>query len=153
MGKLLQEERLRVLGKQGTLDVYKKLKGKVFTEYHNLFTLCVCLGYKNKKKRTSQRTMEQLFWSETFSPHEYAAFSSIIIKEDPDEEYLLLKDGEKSLKFLQDYADGGMEILLESDVIKNYMKEKNNEITLDFGEKDYLQKQLMYYIWSIYQSM
>lgn len=153
MSKLLQEGNYRVLGKQGTLDIYKRLKGKIFNEYHNLFTLCVCLAYKNKKKMTSKRKVEQLFWSDTFSPHEYAAFSSIIIKEDPNEEYLLLKDGENSLKYLQDYADAGIEILLKSDVMKNYIKNKNDILTLDFGEKDYLQKQIMYYVWSVYQSL
>lgn len=153
MSKLLQDGKYRVLGKQGTLEIYKKLKGKVFNEYHNLFTLCVCLAYKGKKKVTSSRKTEQLFWSDTFTPHEYAAFSTIIIKEDANEEYTMLKDGEKSLKYLQDYADAGVDILLGSEVLKNYLKKKDDFITLDFGEKDYLQKQLMYYIWSVYQSI
>jgi len=156
MSSPLHLGKYRVSGKPGTLEIYKQLKGIAFNEYHDLFSLCVFLGYKNQKKMTVRRQREQLFWSDTFSKREYAAFYALIINDSDNEDnadYELLKDGEKMLEFLQDYADGGLQFFLESDIMKKYVKEKDGNCLLDFTSSDHIQKQIMYYVYNMYQQL
>ncbi len=153
MIKQLHLGKYRVHCKKGYQGIYKSLKGTVFNEYHNLFTLCVFLGNKNGKFLKGKGSKEQLFWSDTFSIREYAAFYSLIINENKDEDYILLKDGEKALEFLENYADGGMGILLNSEVLKNHISEKAGEFTLDFSQNDHIQKQILYYVYSQYRGL
>ncbi len=145
--------RYRVYGKSRSLDMHKQLRGAVFNEYHHLFTLCVFLGYGNSRKRSIKGNQKELFWSSTFSEYEYAAFDSLFMKECKDSNFSLLKDGEKALKFLQEYAEGGMDVFLKSDIMKKYVKEKNGKITLDFSKNDHLQKQIMYYVYEQYRNL
>jgi len=145
--------KLRVYGKEGTLDIYKQLKGIVFNEYHSLFSLCVFLGFKNNKKFSAKKKKEQLFWSETFTPHEYASFYSLIIKLSEDGTYDLLKDGEGTLNLLQEYADAGLNLFLDSKEIKPFVRKENDRITMDFSARDHIQKQVMYYVYTLYQGI
>ena len=144
--------KFRVQGQKGILEIYRQLKGQCFNEYHSLFTLCVFLGYRNGGPRAGKRSREPLFWSDTFTQYEYASFYSLFIKLAKDNDYSLLKDGQKALELLQDYADSGMEVLLNSDVMKKYVVENNGIKMLDFGSNDFLPKQLMYYVFSEYSS-
>lgn len=148
----LHKEKLRVQGKNGALNIYKQLKGTVFSEYHGFFTLCVFLGYKNGAINKQKRKKEQLFWSDTFSAREYAAFYSLLIKTSENNNYSILKDGAASLEVLQDYADAGLDVFLESDLMKPYISNSSGEIHLDYSPKDHLQKQVMYYVYDIYQT-
>jgi len=149
MASSLYLDRYRVYTKPEFIKVYQRLKGLVFNEYHNLFSLCVFLGYKNKKK-AKKVGKKELFWSQTFSPHELAAFYALLIKESENGNYELLKDGEKALEWLQEYADGGMEILLESDILKKFVVKRDDGVDVDATTRDNLQKQMMYYVFSEY---
>lgn len=146
----LHKMRLRVYGKEGSLEIYKQLKGVVFSEYHSFFSLCVFLGYSQQRKSLNKKKREQLFWSDTFSQHEYSAFYSLVVKEAEEENYSLIKDGENVLELLQNYSDEGMDIFLESDQIRPYVKKDGEKRVLDFTSKDHLQKQIMYYVYSFY---
>jgi hypothetical protein len=132
-------------------EVYKELKGVVFNEFHELFTLCVILGYKFKNRVTGNRKKQELFASDVFSTKEYSAFNTLFILESKENNYSLLKDGERAKEFIQDYADGGMEIFLKSGVMKRFVTKKDDMFTLDFSENDRLPKQVMYYVYSLYQ--
>lgn len=147
MATPLRSDTYRVYGKNRSLQIYRQIKGTVFNEYHHLFSLCVFLGYKSNKKQSIRGGQKELFWSSTFSKYEYAAFDSLFIKESEDSGYYLLKNGEKALEFLQEYAEGGMDVFLESDIMRKYVKRKNGETILDFGKTDHLQKQIMYYVY------
>ncbi|MBL7197069.1 MAG: hypothetical protein ISS47_03105 [Candidatus Omnitrophica bacterium] len=136
----------RVFGNKEYIDIYKQLKGKTFNEYHSLFTLCVFLGYKKGKCICKKRKMMELFWSNTFSQYEYGAFYTLVMDKSKNKDYSLLKNGQKTLELLQNYADGGMELFLKSDVIKKHVKKRGNTIILDFSPRDHLQKQIMYYV-------
>lgn len=135
-------------------EVYRALKGVVFKEFHELFTLCVFLGYKFKNRVTRNRKRQELFPATVFESEEYSsfpAFNTLFILESKDDNYSLLKDGERAKEFIQDYADGGMEIFLKSEVMKRFVTKKDDMVNLDFSENDYLPKQVMYYVYSLYQ--
>lgn len=143
----------RVQTKKGTLDIYRQLKGVVFNEFHNLFTICVFLGNKNGGPITENVKREQIFWSDTFNAYEYASFYSLVISKCEKEDYSIIKDGQKTLNLLQCYADRGMEVLLKSDFLKRHVKKNNDEFILEFSSSDFLPKQFMYYIHSEYKSI
>lgn len=143
----------RIYCKKEYHDIYKKLKGTVFNEFHELFTLCVILGYKYKKRIEVKRSKEQLFSSDVFTPKEKSAFNTMFILESKEENYFLLKDGEKAREFIQDYADGGMEIFLKADVMKRFVVEKEGKVTLEFGPGDHISKQVMYYVFDLYKEI
>jgi hypothetical protein len=132
-------------------EIYKVLKGVAFDEFHELFTLCVILGYKFKNRVTRNRKRQELFPSNVFESSEYSAFNTLFILESKDDNYSLLKDGERAKEFIQDYADGGMGIFLDSEVMKRFVTKKDDMVTLDFSENDHLPKQVMYYVYSLYQ--
>lgn len=140
--------KFRVHGQKGVLEIYRQLKGTCFNEYHSLFTLCAFLGYRSGVARNSSRSREPLFWSDTFTQYEYAAFYSLFIKTAKDNDYSLLKDGQRALLVLQDYADIGMDIFLQSDIMKKHVVEIDGRRSLDFSAGDYLPKQIMYYIYN-----
>jgi hypothetical protein len=152
MNKQLHLGKYRVHCQKGYQGIYKTLKGNVFNEYHNLFTLCVFLGKRHNSFASNERKKEQLFWSDTFTMREYAAFYSLIIHENKNGNYSLLKNGEKTLEFLENYADGGMKILLDSEIIKNHVKEENGEFSLDISPNSHIQKQILYYVYSLYRN-
>lgn len=149
MSSSLYLEKYRVYTKPEYVKVYQRLKGLVFNEYHTLFALCVYLGYRNKK-RIIKAAKKELFWSHTFSAHELTAFHALFVLEGENGDYSLLKDGEKAVGWLQDYANGGMEILLESDILKRFIIQKDGEIDIDCSSRDNLQKQMMYYVFKQY---
>lgn len=140
--------KFRVQGQKGVLEIYRQLKGSCFNEYHSLFTLCVFLGYRSGSARNTNRSREPLFWSDTFTQYEYASFHSIFIKTAKDNDYSLLKDGQRALLALQDYADAGMDIFLQSEIMKKHVLEHDGVRSLDFGAGDYLPKQIMYYVYN-----
>lgn len=150
MANSLYLERYRVYTRLEYFQVYQRLKGLVFNEYHTLFSLCVFLGYRNSRRSANKGQRKELFWSHTFSVHELAAFYALLILENESGESLL-KDGEKALEWLQGYADGGMEILLDSEIFKNVVEKKGKDIILDVTARDNLQKQMMYYVFSLYR--
>lgn len=151
MSNSLYLDRYRVYTKPEYVTIYQRLKGLVFNEHHNLFSLCVFLGYKNKRC-PRMTTKKEIFWSQTFSPHELAAFYALLVRESESGKYTLLKDGEKALEWLQDYASGGMEILLESDILKKFITKRGDELEIIVTLRDNLQKQMMYYVFSEYLS-
>lgn len=150
MKSILRSENIRIQCKKEYHEIYKQLKGHAFEEFHELFSLCVILGYKFKNRMTEKRAREQLFSSQVFNPKEITAFNTLFIIESKDDNYSLLKDPEGAKEFIQDYADGGMEIFLKSEVMRSFVREKDGLIYLEFSENDHLQKQVMYYIYSLY---
>jgi len=151
MKSILRSENIRIQCKKEYHEIYKHLKGFAFEEFHELFSLCVILGYKLKNRMTKKRAREQLFSSGVFSPKEITAFNTLFIIESKDDNYSLLTDPERAKEFIQDYADGGMEIFLKSEVMRNFVKEKDGLIYLECSKNDHMQKQVMYYVYSLYK--
>ena len=68
-------------------EVYKQLKGVVFNEFHELYTLCVILGYKFNNRVTRDRKRRDIFASDAFSNKEYSAFNTLFILESKENNY------------------------------------------------------------------
>jgi hypothetical protein len=153
MSHPIKSDKYRIHCSKEYHEVYRVLKGEVFDEFHELFSLCVILGYKFKNRATRNRKRQQLFAADVFSHKELSAFNTLFILESKEDNFSLLKDGNKAKEFLQDYADGGMEIFLKSDAMKRYVVRQDDMFTLDFGDSDYLPRQVMYYVYSLFRDI
>lgn len=118
--------------------VYNGLKNKAIGDFHELFFLCVCLGYK-KNKRTRLSKKEDCFWSDTILPDEWYAYYSLFVYEH-QKDLSCLGNDEQVLSAMQEYANGGMQILIE-ELLYDYVKEETGSYLVD--STDELSKELL----------
>lgn len=121
-------------------DIYKGLKTSAsIEEYHELFFLCVCLGCKtNRVKPLSKK--EALFWSNTIKPVEWCSYYSIFLHKN-NMKFEDLGNDEEVIFLMQEYANGGMEFLIE-DFLHDYIK-KNSSGQYIVENTDEISKQLL----------
>lgn len=142
---------IRVYVKKEHYGIYQSLNGKVFSQYHTLFALAVFLGYKTQKPIPTTNKKE-LFWSNTFSPDELNGFYALFVLENEKGNRKLLEDKEEAMKWLQTYANAGMEELIKTSCLKKYVHKVGDDCQLVFSNKDYLQKQVLFEIFSKYSA-
>lgn len=146
--------KIRVYVRKEHYGIYQSLHTKVFGEYHTLFALAVFLGYKTKKPIPfSTGNKKELFWSNTFSQDELNGFYALFILENENGNRVLLESKEEAMKWLQEYANAGMEELVKSSCLKTYIHKVDGDYTLEFSNKDYLQKQILFEIFSKYRAL
>ena len=97
-------------------EIYIHFNTKLDLKYQDLFLLCASLGFKkNQKKKMDERGRE--FRTNYFNSRQKAAVYSIILN-DPDigKNIEAFENSEFRLtarKRLEEYADGGMELLIQ----------------------------------------
>ena len=125
-------------------DLYNGMKGLVINDFHELFYLCVCLGFKNKK-RTNLKSAEDKFWSKTFTKDEYSVFYSIMLSEN-ECDFSSINEDKKVIKVMEEYADAGMDILI-NEVMPEYTINNANKIDIDKTISKDLVKNILFYIY------
>lgn len=143
--------KIRVYVKKEHYAVYQGLNGKVFSQYHTLFSLAVFLGYKTQRPIPSTNKKE-LFWSNTFSQDELNGFYALFVLENEKGNRTLLENKEEAVKWLQEYANAGMEELVNTSCLKKYIHKTGDDCVLEFGNKDCLQKQVLFEIFGKYSA-
>ncbi|WP_027416641.1 hypothetical protein [Aneurinibacillus terranovensis] len=128
--------------------IYKELTSetsvhhKIFEQHGDLFTLCVCIGYKNNKSNEFKGM--DLFWSHSLNKYQETVIKTIALKS--SDNYEIIHDNDAIIDIVEGYADGGMEILLE-EVFKEYVLEKDNgELMLEFSNVNQLEKDIAMYV-------
>ena len=114
-------QKIRVKINSQYKGIYNALKNHAVGDFHELFFICVCLGCK-MNKRQSLKKKEDCFWSSTILPDEWYAYYSIHIF-DNNMDLACLGNDEKILGVMQEYANGGMDYLI-------------NEFLCDYTKKD-----------------
>ena len=93
-------------------NLYNDLKNLAFGDMHELFFLCVCLGYTANKPKTLGSNGEERFWSRTITPEEYACYYAMVLEKN-NIDLSTIKDDKSVIAEMERYANAGMEILLE----------------------------------------
>ena len=97
-------------------NIYKVLNKTIDVKYHDLFMLCASIGFKNNRKKAVVEKGRE-FRSNYLSREQKATAYSIILSDSElgrkinkfeDKEFIL-----EARKALEQYAEGGMEILVE----------------------------------------
>lgn len=126
--------------------LYNELKNFAVGDMHELFFLCVCLGYRAQKSRKNLGADgEDRFWSKTITPEEYACFYAIML-EDRGMNLEAIKDDKIVIAEMEKYANAGMEILIDG-FLSEYLIQNRTELKLNTTDSQEIPKALLYYIY------
>lgn len=133
------DQKIRVKIEPKYKGIYNGLKGYAIGDFHELFYLCTCIGYKNDEP-ISLVKKEDCFWSSTIVPDEWYVYYSLYLNRN-GMDFSSLSNDEELMNELQEYANGGMKYLIDvflSDYIKT---DKDGSFFID--DKYLLPKELL----------
>jgi hypothetical protein len=125
--------------------LYNDFRNFVAKDMHEMFFLCACLGYREGKRKPLGRDGDDRFWSSTITPEEYASFYAMVI-ESKDMDFSTIADDKSVVAVMEEYANGGMQILLE-DLLVDYTMARGDDLRLDPSCSKELPKVLLAYVY------
>lgn len=125
--------------------LYTNFRNFVVKDMHELFFLCVCLGFHEGKRKPLNRDGDDRFWSSTITPEEYASFYAIVI-ESSDMDFSAIADDQKVITAMEEYANAGIQFLL-GDLLKDYTLGNGKDLRIDPSCSKELPKVLLAYIY------
>lgn len=110
------QEQILIYTSEKNQDIYQHLREDYDIKYHELFTICATIGHKNnRQEKIEQRGRE--FRSNYFNVNQRSIMYSIIISDNELGKNIEEFDNRdfrlKSKKMIEEYAEGGLEILIE----------------------------------------
>lgn len=144
----------RIYVRKKYIDIYRALRSdskaspRVFTGNKDLFILCCTIGFKEGKKNVLKNT-EMLLWSGTLNEHQETVLRAIAVKSSDEENLSILDEPEKIYRVAEEYADYGMEILIE-DILSPYITPQEDEtLTVVYNSQADLLKTIFHYVDSL----
>ena len=125
-------------------DLYNDFRNFLVKDMHEIFFICVCLGYREGKQKPIGRDADERFWSGTITPEEYASYYAMVI-ETNDMEFTAIAEDKFVIAEMEKYANAGMQILLES-VLADYVIDQEGNPRLDRSVAKELPKVLLAYV-------
>ena len=135
---------LRVKVSREYSDLYTDWKNLVCIEMHELFFLCVSLGFNARRSVPLCKKGEAKFWSGTITPEEWSCFYAILLKESEMNPTAIMDD-KKVMSSIESYANGGMEILIE-DLLSDFTVGNSGNLRIDNSNCKDLRKSILVYI-------
>ncbi|MFA4835141.1 MAG: hypothetical protein WC749_03590 [Dehalococcoidia bacterium] len=124
-------------------ELYNGIKSFGMGDMHELFFLCVCLGYKaREKKRLTSK--DERFWSRTVTPDEYACYYAMVLERN-DMDLSKIQDDTAVISEMEEYANAGIEILLR-ECLSDYLAKTTNEVRLDPTSSEMLPRALLHFV-------
>ena len=124
-------------------DIYNEIKGSAMGDMHELFFLCTCIGYK-AQKRKKLTNKDDRFWSRTITPEEYACYYAMVLERN-NMDLSTIQDDNKVISEVEEYANAGMEILLD-ECLSDYLVKSINELRLDSTSSEKLPRAILHFI-------
>jgi hypothetical protein len=137
---------LRVKTDQRYRTLYNDLKNLAFSEMHEIFFVCVGFGYQAKQRKKLGKNGQDRFWSGTITPDEWACYYAVMI-ETHDMDFTAIQDDQKVISCMEEYANAGMDILLE-EILSQYVIYEADEPKIDTSSSKELPKLLLGFIHS-----
>jgi len=132
---------LRVRTDKKYKDLYNDLKGLAFTEFHEIFFLCVCLGFKQHQRKDLGKTGDERFFSRTITPQEYSTYYALVMSEN-NMDFASIANDADVIRIMEEYANGGMDILI-NDFLNDYLREG---LRIDRSSAKELPKEILHFI-------
>lgn len=153
---VLKITRLRVSVNKKYKKIYQgltqnsNLRKSIFERHAKVFTFCAALGFKNDQRRAlNSGEIENLFLSETLEEHDLTVIYSIAINTNPENNYNIISDKNEMLSIAEEYANAGMEILID-EVLSDYVQENEDDVLyLNYNDSSFLEKEILSFINSI----
>lgn len=131
-------------------QLYNDLKNNVVVgDFHELFFVCACLGYKHGKSKPLGKSGEDKFWSSTISPREWACYYAMLLEEN-EMDFLKIQDDKAVMSRIEEYANAGMEILIE-EFLGDYVIASGSELQLDPGYNRELPKHFLHFLFDLFE--
>ena len=140
--KMDERRRIRTSKHHGKL--YTELKGTLVQEFHELFFLSVCVGYRNDCPTPLGKSGEERFWSDTIAPEEWSAYNSMMLTRN-DMDFKAIQDDKSVITRIEEYAHGGMLYLIDN-VLNGFLVEKDGEYAVDKTVATDLPRRVMQYV-------
>ena len=143
--KMDSQIRVKTDGQYGRL--YNDLKNTAVGDFHELFFVCACIGYKERKRKPldTSRGDRERFWSNTILPREWACYYAMVIA-DNQMDFASIQEDKAVLGAIEEYANAGMEILIKR-FLSDYLINVNTEPQLDSAASRELPKHLLHYVY------
>lgn len=142
--KMDREIRVKTEGRYKRL--YNDLKNVVVGDSHELFFVCACLGYKNKRSKPlgGSRDDRDRFYSSTINPREWACYYAMLLEQN-GMDFLAIQDDKSVIAKIEEYANAGIDILMQ-DFLGDYTITNGGELQLDPGCSKELSKQFLHFV-------
>ena len=137
-----ERRRIRTARQHGKL--YTELKGILVQEFHELFFLSACVGYRNDCPVPLGKSGEDRFWSDTITPEEWSTYYSMILARN-NMEFGNIQDDNSVIAQIEEYAHGGILFLIEN-VLNGFLVEKDGEYILDKTVAKGLPRRVMQFV-------
>lgn len=138
--KMNGDIRVRISKKYET--VYNSLSQSIGLQAHVLFFVCFCLATAKKLRPTPLEKKADKFWSKTFTPHEWTSMYTVILARNSVNMKAIDND-EEVVRQIEELANAGMEVFLK-DLPAEYIRKKNNELSLAIDDKREVIKDILY---------
>lgn len=137
--------RVKTDGRYGRL--YNDLKNTAVGEFHELFFVCACIGYKERRCKPIDKSRgdRERFWSNTILPREWACYYAMVLA-DNEMDFGSIQDDKLVLGAVEEYANAGMEILIEQ-FLGDYLISADPEPQLDPAASRELSKHLLHHVY------
>ena len=137
--------RVRTDGRYGRL--YNDLKNTVVGDFHELFFVCACIGYKEQVRKPLDRSRgdRERFWSNTILPREWACYYAMVLA-DNQMDFASSQQDKTVLGVIEEYANAGMEILIGR-FLSDYLLNVDSEPQLDSAASRELPKHFLHHIY------
>lgn len=136
---------IRVKTESRYKTLYNELKNFVVGDMHELFFICTCLGYKANNPKPLGSNGEDRFWSRTIIPEEYVCYYSVLLEKN-NMDISIIKDDKLVLSKIEEYANGGMEILIK-EFLSDYLIKSSTELKLDPTSAKELPKTFLHFLY------
>lgn len=124
--------------------LYRQMANLVVGESHELFFVCACLGFQQLRREPLGKRGDDRFWSGTITPEEWACFYAMHLSKHKMD-FQMLQDDEKVMAAIEEYANGGMAILIK-ELLCDYATATDEDVSLDVVRCTELPKVFLNYV-------
>lgn len=132
---------IRVRTSRDHQQLYNDLKGLLVREFHELFFLTACLGFRNGRHTTLGKSAEERFWSRTITPDEWSTYYALVLTQS-GMDFSAVKDDKAVIAAIEEYAHGGMLYFIEN-TLHGYLIDKDGVLFVDKSVSPDLPRRVM----------
>ena len=135
--------RVRTEARFGRL--YNDLRNLIVGEFHELFFVCTTLGHQTGRQVALAKPSDR-FWSATIEPREWSCYYAMVLKAGGFD-YEALADDRRVISLAEEYANGGMEVLIEDFLGEYLLPGSQDEPQLDVRCSKELPKHFIHFLY------
>ncbi|MBN1459270.1 MAG: hypothetical protein JXA57_07025 [Armatimonadetes bacterium] len=139
------DTQIRVRTETRFARLYNDLRNLVVGEFHELFFVCASLGHQMGRQAALVKPGDR-FWSSTISPREWSCYYAIAL-ESSEFDYEALTDDRRVIALAEEYANGGMQVLIENFLGEYLLPGSEDEPQLDVRYTEELPKHFIHFLY------